>query len=300
MNQAILDWCEENDPNKESNRQNLIKQLKKQSNFTIGANGLNCLLNNEEWKPAICTAVVCGMNNREAALKTLMQGYSLPFPSNYEFEQVLQEFESAPLTGCTTVLDMARIASGFNPNTLQNGISFEQSSYVFSHFLNRVLEAPFFTLANAQTVTLERNSNNWSDAINELVNLCYSFSNKAPLSLREQMIYLAKTAASNEVTANRTSLFTINALEANPDFINVYFFTAYISMRKINGGRKTADSVQSTIKLNSTVLSFDVKHWKEYARIILKKHIKLVDEWLEENTTRLGQNQVHLCIEHQF
>ncbi|MCL2225441.1 MAG: hypothetical protein FWB96_10800 [Defluviitaleaceae bacterium] len=276
MENLVRVWCNENDP--AIQRENI------------------CMAG--DIQPALCAPVIIGAKGDESFLRNIIQGRQPYVLSSAEFEKALAQFQKTPLTICTTVLDMARLSSGYNPSILMGNVGFQQSSNAFNEYLRRVLEAPFFKKEDDNTNMYDRGNRNWGEAIGEMGNICAHLSVASPAAMREQIVKLATAAASNSATQNRSSLFTVNAVNTeNPACFYVHYFMAQIGMRFVKGSRKQADSVQSSIAIRAVKLAFHLDILPAYIRAVLEKHIKLVDDWLLENSTPKGSVAVKLCVE---
>lgn len=285
-NNQIQIWCELNDPKKHI--------LLRKSN-PIGVSTSN-LFGTELANPAVVGAAILGntvYQQSEKKLKEILKHNNTTDLTDEEFKNALKEFQNNPLTGCTTVLDMARVASGYDPNGNANDT---QNIAKFNDYLRRVLAAPFFHLTMNEHSEYHREESNWSTAIQEISKLFVGLQGNDKEKIVSSITNLANAVASHENTRQTTNLFTISAINAPDDnsIIEVYLYSSKIEM--IENKSKGSDCKQTDIDIRKINLLFNKELWKPYARKVLERHVKLVDDWLDDNTTKQGTRNVNLCI----
>lgn len=285
-NNQVQAWCELNDPKKHI--------LLRKSN-PIGASTSD-LFGTELAQPAVVGATILGnteYQQREAKLKEVLKNRNPTSLNDDEYQLALSEFQNNPLTGCTSVLDMARVASGYDPN---GSATDTQNIAKFNDYLRRVLTAPFFHLTMNEHSEYHREESNWTAAINEISNLFDGVQGEDKSKIVSSITNLANAVASHKDTRQTSNLFTVSAINApnNNSIIEVYLYSSKIEM--IESEYKGSDCKQTDIDIRKINLRFNKEMWKSYARKVLERHVKLVDDWLDDNSTRPGTETVNLCV----
>lgn len=205
-------------------------------------------------------------------------------------EKAIEQFKKYPILGCTTVLDMARVASGYDPNGDMNDANKEK----YQNYVNRVLKCPFFHLVMNEHQNFHRQESSWSDAIDQISNLFSGVTDKDKAKISQSIKNLANAVSSNSNTKQGTSLFSVSALNSDEHTVEAYIYSSNISM--IESKSKGSDSKQTDIDIYKTNLSFDTEMWQYYAKKVFEKHFKLIEDWLNDNTTESGDEETNLCI----
>ena len=205
-------------------------------------------------------------------------------------DKAIEQFKKYPILGCTTVLDMSRIASGYDPNGDMDDANKEK----YQNYVNRVLKCPFFHLVLNEHQTFHRQESSWNDAINEISNLFSGVAVKDKDKISQSIKNLANAVSSNSNTRQGTSLFSVSALNSDEHTVEAYIYSSNISM--IESKSKGSDSKQTDIDIYKTNLSFDTEMWQYYAEQVFEKHLKLIEDWLNDNTTEPGNLKTNLCI----
>ncbi len=205
-------------------------------------------------------------------------------------EKAVEQFKKYPILGCTTVLDMARVASGYDPNGDMN----DANKAKYQDYVNRVLKCPFFHLVMNEHQTFHREESSWSDAIGQISNLFSGVAAKDKEKISQSIKNLANAVSSRSNTRQGTSLFSVSALNSDEHTVEAYIYSSNISMMESKS--KGSDSKQTDIDIYKTNLSFDTEMWQYYAKKVFEKHFKLIEDWLDDNTTEPGDEKTNLCI----
>lgn len=250
-------------------------------------------------EPAVVNASVIGSTGfleKEEELKKIVKGKDVTELSPTDYQKALDEFRKNPLVGCTSVLDMARVASGYDPN---GDIKSTKNINAFNDYLKRVLACPFFHLSYSENSSYQRREKNWDTAINEITNLFEGIEEDNKKTVRNSITSLAKAVASNKNTKQSKNLFTVSSIYApdNRNFIETYMYSSSIQMEEHS--KKGSDSKQTDLVIRKINLTFNSSIWNSYAEKVLKKHIKLVDDWLDDNSTKPGTEKTNLCFEQE-
>ena len=243
-------------------------------------------------KPVVSGAKIIGNNkdnsmDRNDAVKNAMPGDTEM--TQEEYNNLLDKFKGAPMTGCTTVMDMARVTSGFNPQ-----IPLKEGNYTsYLDYVKRIASAPFFHLEYSNTIEYHRESKDWNDAIDEIVGLYDGIKAEDENKIKESLVNLAKAATSRSDTKQKENLFVQNSLEASMQYrVHIYYSNVELVEHKSKG----STSKQTDFTIARTRLRFYDELWEHYAERVMKKHVKLMDDWLDDNTTKAGDQSINLCI----
>lgn len=201
----------------------------------------------------------------------------------------VEVFKKYPLLGCTTVLDMARIASGYDPNGDVNANKEKYKDYVA-----RVLESPFFHLVMNTQQNFHRDESSWDTAINQISDLFDGVTAKDKSKISQSIKNLTNAVSSKKNMQQGTTLFSVSALNSDEHTVEAYIYSSNISM--IENKSKGSDCKQTDIDIYKTNLSFDTEMWQYYAEMVYAKHLMLITDWLNENSTQPGPEPTNLCI----
>ncbi len=233
---------------------------------------------------AASTAVVlgdCNYKEVDSEIKSKM---------NSNKAEALKAFTASPLSGCTTVLDMARISSGYDPNSDMSGDNKEN----YKKYLKKIVDCPFFHLRLNICDTYNRNEKSWNDAITQIADLFTGVADKDKDKIIQSIKNLANVVASNRNTRQGTSIFSVSALNTDKNTVEAYIYHSDISMRESKS--KGSDCKETSLNIFKIYLDFRNDIWPEYAEKVFEKHYKAVDDWLDDNTTKQGNIESNLCI----
>lgn len=211
-----------------------------------------------------------------------------------QYAKLLATFTNSPATGCTTVMDMARIAASYNP-LAPNDTADEKATNraAYNDYVARVMRAPFFTLNNSDSSTYHRQESNWDTAVDAIVALYDGVEAEDKDKIKTSLANLAKAAGSNSNTSNTDNLFVQSTLNLDAEII-VYIYSSVISMMESKS--KGSDSKQTDIVIQRTQLTFYKNLWPSYAQMVMNHHVKLVADWLNDNSAPVGPKAMKLCI----
>ncbi|MFK0731967.1 MAG: hypothetical protein ACFKPT_04335 [Gloeotrichia echinulata GP01] len=118
------------------------------------------------------------------------------------YSELLQIFKSNPATGCTTVMDMARIAAGFNPLSKPEDPTEERQKQekAFDDYVDRIMKAPFFSLNESSRDDIHRGDSDWNTVIDSVVGLYEGIEDVSKKSIKDSITAMAKAATSRKDT----------------------------------------------------------------------------------------------------
>lgn len=234
---------------------------------------------------ATSTAVVLGSSDTAAIDKAMKEAIET------DREKAIEQFKKYPLLGCTTVLDMARVASGYDPNGDMND---QNTKDKYNDYVKRIQTCPFFHLNMNEKQTLNRSESSWGEAIDQISNLFSGVTSKDKEKIVQAVKNLANAVSSKSNTRQGTSLYSVSAINSDEHTIDVYIYFSDISM--IASSKKGSDSKQTEITITKTNLSFDTEMWVFYAEKVYDKHYKSIEDWLDDNITEPGNLKTNLCV----
>ncbi len=190
---------------------------------------------------------------------------------------LLEAFKNSPATGCITVMDMARISSGFNPfNPLYPG-----NYNAFLNYVDTIARSPFFEANPPDIQRYHRKDDDWNGVVNAIVGYYQGITVSDRNRIRMSLHRLINSAGSRRDTWQKRNLFAQNTVKAEKDDIIVYIYNSNVSLTE-RGGKHTTTEVYFNI--SRIILRFYFQRWAYYAETVANKHIKLVRDWLNENS----------------
>ena len=228
---------------------------------------------------SVSGAIVIGSGKEEALKKDSLVKSPPGDLSDHDYQELLKAFVDAPATGCTTVLDMARQSSGYDPlEALSN-----DNAKKFKDYTNRVLDAPFFHIRGSDSSKYINKTKNWNDVIDFVTGLYEGVSSEDKARITKNIKSLAEVAASAVDTEQQQSLFVQSTLQVD-QVLQVYIYSSHITMEEHS--HKGAHSTQTVVTIKRVILDFYVDLWPSYAERVMNKHVKKLNVWLDDNTTK--------------
>ncbi|MEC4816464.1 MAG: hypothetical protein SAK29_24830, partial [Scytonema sp. PMC 1069.18] len=233
-------------------------------------------------QPVVANAQIAGdwrlvLAKDDALRKVLSAGGIQATPEQYEV--LLKAFKDSPATGCTTVMDMARISTGFNPAApLQEG-----NYSAFIDYVNTLTSSPFFEVYPSSNEEYRRVNEDWNRVVDDIVNYYQGITDADRGRVRMSLYQLIQAAVSRRDSWQSQTLFVQNTVQATNNNLIVFIYQSNVAI--IEHGRKRT-STETFFKITKIILKFYVEHWVNYAELVIKTHIKLVRDWLDENSTQ--------------
>jgi len=202
----------------------------------------------------------------------------------------LEHFMHQPLDGCTSIMNIARTAAGFNPLTPDVKGNVQK----FQDYSARILAAPFFNLGYADSKKEKRSSENWDELIDSIVGLFEGIQDQDKTRIKNGLTQLAKAATSHSGTRQEQNLFVQNVLQMDGGTLNVFIY--YSSVQLQEDKSKGSTSRQTEFNIARSMLRFRTGDWPYFAEKVWKKQVSVVDDWLDGNNTEPGKLAAKLCI----
>ena len=99
---------------------------------------------------------------------------------------------------------------------------------------------------------------------------------------------MVKAATSRKNTRQTKSLFAQSTINFE-DNIQIYIYSSTISL--VENQEKGSTSKDTDITIVKARLTFYKNLWPSYAQMVMSKHVKLVSDWLNDNTTQPGSEK---------
>jgi hypothetical protein len=274
---AVQSWIENNDPE-----------------LTRALAGLEAGVGSEA-KPVIQGTVLLG-SERDAVLRDSYElRSSLQTSSGFGFER----FQRNPMDGCTSVMNLAREGSGFNPAKVaepgQAALLNYRNRLAYDDYIHRLRSAPFYTTALDDEKSVSRQNGNWDGLIADLVGLFEGISPQDLAGLRTGLIKLATVSASHHGVAQSQDVFAQSVLGAyREQNYTVHLYRSLVTM--VSNSNKGATSTQTDFVIRRTKLIFRTADWPGLAHQVWAKKVTTVVDWLEANDTSSGNVRPNLCL----
>lgn len=196
----------------------------------------------------------------------------------------------APTTGLTTILDIARIVSNFNP-ALPND---PNNVNAYNQYITKILQNPLMHLLSSDHKTFSRTTSDWNEVIDQIANLYDGVSASDKGKIVESLKTLAKAASSSSETKQTDSLFTQSTINCD-DNIDIYIYSSTVTMEETSSGKH--DVKQVSFDIFCTQIRFTKELWSLYSDAVLAKHLALMDDWLNGIDTKVETEKTKLtCL----
>jgi hypothetical protein len=209
----------------------------------------------------------------------------------------LDYFKTAPMDGCTSILDWARSQSGYNPLSPNT----EENINKFMSYAQIILDAPVFVRKILDRKPISWNSGSWNDLVERVIKLFPGINQQDVNKIKNGIQALARAAGSNPGILQSGTLFVQNIIQADApagkesDYI-VYMYYAHANLKEIR--RKKKSTIRTTrLEIARAQLNFLINVWPEYAEEIWNRNVCVVVDWLEKNSTKPGDQAVQLCFD---
>ncbi len=200
--------------------------------------------------------------------------------------ELVEVFKNSPATGCITILDMARISSGFNPFKPLDLANYR----AFLNYIDTIKESGVFDVNPIikQNYSNDKNDD-WGLVINAILAYYKDVTTVCELEKIKVMLNrLVYNAESSLDKWQKKTLFAQQIVEVNKNKIIVYIYNSKVTLRESRQrdirGYQTRREVRFSIEKISCIFYFH--RWADYAETVANTHIKLVRDWLNENSNK--------------
>jgi hypothetical protein len=239
--------------------------------------------------PVVADAVLAGgldarILERSAQLKALIDGG--------ELAAGLEHFRRSPADGCTSIIDVARIASGYDPTRPDAADNVRR----FERFAAAILEAPVFQRQVLDCRPLVWSAASWGDSTRRVLALFAGLRAEDAARIRGSVERLARAAASHPGRVQSGNLFVQTVLSSDAGDYLVHLSYAHASFREIHQ-HKRDPKYEARLTVARARLRFLGAAWPAYAEAVWNRHVCAVVDWLARNTTAPGPAPVALCFD---
>jgi hypothetical protein len=192
-----------------------------------------------------------------------------------EYERTLEAFKRSPLTGCATVLDLLRKESRYRPVAPEG--------HAATRFFILLMQQPLFRVRPTEPMSFDCTVGTRVDCnAAEIVKKYKGTDAEAARRIDEQLRVLQDAAIRNPGASQSSELLMEHSLGAG-DAITFYM------------GRSAAQAVYVMLppanylyrvqgQKAEMIWEFDTAAWPNHAEAVLREHLKLVPDWIEENS----------------
>lgn len=194
--------------------------------------------------------------------------------------EVKESVQVSPIVGLTTILDIARIVSNYNPalpTDQENDETKKARVAAYNQYIMKVLQNPLMHLKSNYEKKYTKRTSSWKTAIDEISNLYDGITEKDKEKIKHSLQALAEAASSRSNKANTENIFAQNVIVCNDEEIEFCIYSSSVTML-YSGGKNTVRQVDFT--LNETHIKFTKELWSRYSDSVLAKHLALLDDWL--------------------
>lgn len=198
-----------------------------------------------------------------------------------QYQEALNIFKKNPISGCSSVLTMARSSSGFNP--LSNDVTGQEPK--FQKYLENVSKSPFFEIPFSSTTTIKQTSQDFDKVIDDIVALYEGITTGDKGKIKDSLVQMAKAATSRKETQQRETLFAQNTIQGSGSDVTVYICYSTVQMTLKD---EKSTSSQTDYQIVQARLKFFVDFWPIYAEQVMNINYTAVTNWLQDMTTPPG------------
>ena len=247
------------------------------------------LLGADPTPPIVSSAILVGSKAPQALDNAKIMKAAL---DDEDYEAAFKIFKNDYACACSTILDMARQKSGYNPTNPDD----PNGKQKFLDYLSRVQKAPFFTLTFAEREKIESESKSYDQLINAIADTFQGLVEENKKAVVNALSSLAKVAANSESTRQTKDLFVQNVISASDQY-SVYLYTCHVDMSSVT--KKGVVAKQSLFEISTTKLNFKKSLWPAAARKVFDITVLAIDDWIADNTTQPESNKFKLCLEEK-
>jgi hypothetical protein len=198
------------------------------------------------------------------------------------FDALVLALRMSPLTGCTSVMDIALTRSGWNPlDPRQTG-----NHDAFARYAAMLTDTPFFD----RPPTLSHNGLNLlgyrdpQSMVRAIAALLPGTTPQEQQRVSDSILDMTHNVFGGGGGDARATLFVQQALAVNANLIAVNLYWCQVMMhyeRHSNKGSVSVD-MQSIFDVERVALNFPVANWAQYAEAVARQKVTDVETWLQQ------------------
>lgn len=202
--------------------------------------------------------------------------------------ELVELFRKSPLTGCTSIMDMALTSSGWNPLDPQVAGSYAG----FLNYCSILSKTPFFTQPPPPPQqTIFDAGSDINAMVAQIVALIPGLSATDKERVTNTVVHMAHMVfapgGANVSRSSMATLFVQHALAVGDIEIqvNLYFCKVRMIFQHSESKNSSSTTAQSRFEVDRVTTGFPLSIWAQYAEPVAQKQITLVDEWLKKTTS---------------
>ncbi|NEO43357.1 MAG: hypothetical protein F6K55_04195 [Moorea sp. SIO4A3] len=199
---------------------------------------------------------------------------------------LLEVFKTSPATGCITIMDMARISSGFNPFKPLYSDNYK----AFLNYIDTIKESGVF---DVNPIIREKFVNHKNDSWFRVINAILAYYKDVTTvyeleKIKVMLNRLVNNAKSRFYEWQRNNLFAQQIVEVDQNKIIVEIYNSKVNLRESTNINFSGDKIRREAFFSIEKIScvFYFNRWADHAETVPNTHIKLVRDWLNENSTK--------------
>jgi hypothetical protein len=200
------------------------------------------------------------------------------------FDAVLVAFRESPLTGCTSVMDIALRDSGWNPLDPRQAGNHDG----FSRYVANMMGTPFFNRPpgfTANTLDL-RQFRDPPAMVRAIAGLLPDTGPVDQQRVTRSILDMAHNVfgSGGDSGSARATLFVQHAVSptAAAILVNLYWCQVMMHFERHSSKSSVSVEVQSIFNVERTTLTFPTGNWAQYAEAVARRRLTDVETWLRQ------------------
>lgn len=191
-------------------------------------------------------------------------------------------FADRPLDGCTSLLNISRVSSGFEPSQGMTG----ENIAAYARYISSVQKCPLFNIDMNDSITVSRDSNDWNELISAVADTFDGVQSEDKDKIRTSVTKLVQAAASNSDTTESSDLFVQSVINSANDVYEIYIYSSHVELTDHKS--KGSEHINEKYTITRTKLTFRIGDWPTFAPAVWDKQYSSVNDWLNQNSTPSG------------
>lgn len=223
-------------------------------------------------------AVLIGENANEVLARDAQVAQNMPTSGSLaNSAPFLDTLAKSPATGCSSIMDQARIESGFNPLTPGQ---VENPAALIAYVSRLLEEQPLLQRQLFDRQEVHRKDDDWNQVIAEIAALYPVQSAAQRQSISNSLVGLIEAGLNlgGDSGLIRHELFSQHTIETGSK-LTIYIYLSMVQFTKQKDGKDTTRQVDFII--HRAIINFQVQLWdRSWAERIAKRHYKSLVDWL--------------------
>lgn len=202
-------------------------------------------------------------------------------PGSGAFDALVNAFGASPLTGCTSVLDLALRSSEWNPVDPRQAGNHE----AFRRYVSIVAGTPFFDRPLLRQHPIPAPPNDPAGIVRDVAQIVPDISGEDRARIAKNITILAHSVfGGGDHQHAEMAMFVQHAVNAATPAIAVHLYWCSAEMRYDCTRSKTTVSVssQSVFCVEHVSVEFRAADWGRYAAEVARRQVTSVEEWLRK------------------